>query len=150
MARQSSHPDDWMRSLTLAHFEPLSRVPNVSLLSLQLGGGEDIKKAAAKFKVQDLASRMDQTPGALMDAAGAIKNLDLLITCDTSLAHVAGGMGVPVWMLLAYVPDWRWMVEREDTPWYPGMRLFRQKKQGDWTEVMNRVTEALRKLAGIL
>ena len=72
-----------------------------------------------------------------------MQNLDLIVTCDTSIAHLAGALGRPVWILLKQVPDWRWLLEREDSPWYPAMRLFRQKARGEWAEVFDRVAEAL-------
>jgi ADP-heptose:LPS heptosyltransferase len=73
-------------------------------------------------------------------------NLDLVITIDTSIAHLAGALGVPVWILLPYVPDWRWMLERDDSPWYPTMRLFRQKKPGDWPSAIMHVYDALQEI----
>ena len=77
------------------------------------------------------------------DTAALISHLDLVITVDTAIAHLAGAMGKKVWQLLPVVPDWRWLLDREDSPWYPTMRLFRQKSKGDWTGVMERVAEAL-------
>ena len=77
------------------------------------------------------------------DTAALVANLDLVIAVDTSVAHLAGAMGKPVWVLLPYAPDWRWLLEREDSPWYPTMRLFRQKSRGDWGEVIDRVAQAL-------
>ena len=73
-----------------------------------------------------------------------MSNLDLVITVDTAVAHLAGALGVPVWVALPLVPDWRWLLEREDSPWYPSMRLFRQSAWGDWPGVFERLTEALR------
>jgi len=73
-----------------------------------------------------------------------LEHLDLLIGVDTSVVHLAGALGRPVWMLTPAAPDWRWMTEREDSPWYPSLRLFRQKKLGDWTSVVARVATALR------
>jgi ADP-heptose:LPS heptosyltransferase len=78
-----------------------------------------------------------------LDTAAAIMNLDLIITVDTMVAHLAGALGKPVWLLLAFQADWRWMVERDDSPWYPTMRLFRQSRPGDWHEPMERIRRAL-------
>ena len=81
--------------------------------------------------------------GDFADTAGALMALDLLIAVDTSVAHLAGALGRPVWLLLPFAPDWRWMREREDSPWYPTARLFRQPARGDWPAVISRVAAAL-------
>jgi len=81
--------------------------------------------------------------GDMADTAAAIAQLDLVITVDTSIAHLAGALGKPVWVLLTFLPDWRWMLHREDTPWYPTMRLFRQTQPDDWEGVLDRVSQAL-------
>ena len=78
------------------------------------------------------------------DTAAVIDQLDLIITVDTALAHLAGAMGKPVWVLLPFVPDWRWMMERTDSPWYPTARLFRQTGPGEWDKVIERVAAELR------
>jgi ADP-heptose:LPS heptosyltransferase len=80
------------------------------------------------------------------DTAALIENLDLVISVDTAVAHLAGALGKTVWTLLPYVPDWRWMLQREDSPWYPSMRLFRQPSIGDWESVINRVASELQKI----
>ncbi len=72
-----------------------------------------------------------------------MQSLDLIITCDTSIAHLAGALGRPVWVVLPQSPDWRWLLQREDCPWYPSMRLFRQNLRGDWAEVFDELGEAL-------
>jgi ADP-heptose:LPS heptosyltransferase len=81
------------------------------------------------------------------ETAAIIMGLDLLITCDTALAHLAGALGARVWVALQSVPDWRWFIDRDDSPWYPTMRLFRQRTPGDWPELFERVTAELRALA---
>jgi tetratricopeptide (TPR) repeat protein len=135
---------DRRRSIPLHHFERLARVAGVRLLSLQVGpAAKDL--ATVDFPVTDLGSRFD--PNSFADAAGAIKSLDLLITSDTSIPHLAGALGAPVWVVLCKVPDWRWLLKREDSPWYPTMRLFRQKKTpGDWDEVFRRMAGELEKM----
>jgi ADP-heptose:LPS heptosyltransferase len=75
------------------------------------------------------------------DTAGIIMNLDLIISVDTAVAHLAGAVGKPVWTLLPFAPDWRWMLNRDDSPWYPTMRLFRQPSPGDWKSVINHVLQ---------
>ena len=82
-----------------------------------------------------------------MDTAAIVKNLDLVVTVDTAVAHLAGALGTPVWLALPFVPDWRWLLEREDSPWYPTARLFRQTKRGNWQDVFRRIADAVRKLA---
>src|SRR5262249_33786976 len=78
-----------------------------------------------------------------MDTAAVMKNLDLVVTSDTALAHLAGSLGVPVWLALPFAPDWRWLLEREDSPWYPTMRLFRQRQVNQWEDVFNRMAADL-------
>jgi ADP-heptose:LPS heptosyltransferase len=82
-----------------------------------------------------------------LDTAAVIKNLDLVLGCDTAIPHLAGALGVPVWVALSISPDWRWLLERQDTPWYPTMRLFRQKRLGDWDEVFQRIASELTTLS---
>jgi hypothetical protein len=81
--------------------------------------------------------------GDFADTAAVVSNLDLVISVDTSIAHLAGGLARPVWTLLPFVADWRWLLGRQDSPWYPTMRLFRQQKRGDWDAVITKVVEAL-------
>ena len=78
-----------------------------------------------------------------MDTAAVVQHLDLVITPDTSLAHLAGALGVPVWVAIPFAADWRWLLDREDTPWYPTMRLFRQRRWGDWDDVFSRMAQEL-------
>ena len=138
---------DHKRSPPLAQFEPLARVPGVQLYSLQKGhGSEQLGQVAHRFAVVDLGSRLDEQAGPFMDTAAVMKNLDLVISSDTSIPHLAGALGVPVWVATPRVPDWRWLREREDSPWYPTMRLFRQSKHGDWESVFRRMADELERL----
>jgi Tfp pilus assembly protein PilF len=138
------YPSDHHRSLPLTHFESLARLPGVRLISLQRGlGAEQIAPAADRFEVIELGDDVDQAAGAFMDTAAIMQALDLVITSDTATVHLAGALGVPVWMATPFSPDWRWLLEREDSPWYPTMRLFRQPKPGDWTSVFERMAEEL-------
>ena len=98
-----------------------------------------------RFPVTDLGSQLDETKGAFQDTAAVMKNLDLVITLDTAIAHLAGALGVPVWVALHDIPDWRWLLDRDDCPWYPTMRLFRQTRPGQWEDVFHRIAEALQR-----
>ncbi len=135
---------DALRSMPLARFEPLARVAGVRLFSLQKGpGSEQVAEMGDRFEVIDLASGLDYSGGAFMDTAAVMKSLDLVVTSDTAIAHLAGGLGVRVWVPLSFAPDWRWMYGREDSPWYPTMRLFRQRVLGQWDEVFERMAAEL-------
>ncbi|MGO9462803.1 MAG: DUF6165 family protein [Isosphaeraceae bacterium] len=138
---------DRHRSIPLAHFEPISRVPGVKLFSIQKNDGrEQLDALAGKFTVTDLGRRLDENTGPFLDTAAVLKNLDLLITSDTAVAHLAGALGVPVWMALSTTPDWRWLTNREDNPWYPTMRIFRQDQHMVWGPVFERMAAELRVL----
>jgi hypothetical protein len=133
--------EDKGRSFPLAMFQPLAAVPGVRLISLQKGEGEE-QIAAAGFPVETLDG-LDAGPDAFLDTAAVMQNLDLVVTSDTSIAHLAGALGRPVWVALRRVPDWRWMLDRPDSPWYPTMRLFRQNRDGDWPPVFAAIAAAL-------
>ena len=131
---------DRSRSFRLARFEVISRVAGVRLFSLQkYHGSEQLGEIAGRFDVTDLGSKL----GDLMDTAAAMENLDLVICVDSAPAHLAGALGVPVWVALPFSADWRWLTDRDDNPWYPSMRLFRQKRWGDWDEVFERIAGQL-------
>ena len=130
------HPWDRHRSAPLASLEPLGRAAGVRLFSLQKGPGrEQIGEVAGRFAVVDLGGELDEDGGAFLDTAAVMQSLDLVVSVDTAAAHLAGALGVPVWLALSRIADWRWLRERADTPWYPSMRLFRQKELGDWRTV---------------
>ena len=134
-----------LRSIPLEHFEPLARVPGVRLVSLQMGpGSEQARSLAGRFPILDLSDKLDKA-APFIDSAAVMKNLDLVVSCCTSGPHLAGALGVRVWTVLPLVADWRWLLEREDYPWYPTMRLFRQKRFGDWNEVFERVVAEVKK-----
>ncbi len=138
------HRADRYRSIPLRLFEPLARVPGVQLFSLQKGP-EPTALLPASFPLTDLGAQMDDGEnGPFMDMAAMIRNLDLVVSVDTAPAHLAGALGVPVWLALHGASDWRWLLNREDSPWYPTMRLFRQQRYGNWEEVIARMVEALR------
>jgi tetratricopeptide (TPR) repeat protein len=132
------------RCIPLVEFAPLARLQGVRLFSLQKESGvEQLRGVADVFPLTDLGSRLDETAGAFMDTAAVMQHLDLVVCADISLAHLAGALGVPVWLALPVAPNWRWLLEREDSPWYPTMQLFRQRHWGDWTEVFQRLATAL-------
>lgn len=145
----AANKGDVRRSIPLAQFAPLARVPGVHLLSLQKGpGAEQLAENADRLTVIDLGDRLDEANGPFMDTAAVMLNLDLVVTADTATAHLAGALGVPVWIALPFMPDWRWLLGRDDSPWYPTARLFRQPRLGDWTDVFERMTAEVAKLVG--
>jgi Flp pilus assembly protein TadD len=133
--------EDRGRSVPLAMFRPLAEAPGVRLISLQKVEGED-QVPAAGFAVETLDG-LDAGPDAFLDTAAVMLTLDLVITTDTSIAHLAGALGRPVWVALRHVPDWRWLLDRDDSPWYPTMRLFRQTRAGEWAGVFAAMAAAL-------
>jgi hypothetical protein len=131
---------DRARSTCLAQFAPLARVPGVLLFSLQKGpGAEQLAARTEWFPVTDLGSGLAD----FADTAAVLKNLDLVVSVDTSTAHLAGALGLPVWVALPHAADWRWLIGRDDSPWYPTLRLFRQTSPGQWDDVFRRIAEAL-------
>jgi tetratricopeptide (TPR) repeat protein len=139
-AGNPAHKRDRERSVPFQALDPLFQVPGVTLHSLQIGAAAD---QAAQSASASSMGRLFRITHPFTDVAAAISALDLLISVDTSLVHLAGSLGRPVWTMITHVPDWRWMLGRQDTPWYPTMRLFRQPKAGDWTSVIAEVEEAL-------
>jgi len=140
------HKNDKNRSCALELFSPLAGIPGVELYGLQKGeAATHVESLSKEIIVTNLVEEFED----FTDTAGVIENLDLVISVDTSVAHLAGAMGKPVWVLLPFAPDWRWLLDREDSPWYPTMRLFRQPKQGDWDDVFRRVADDLCSLAGM-
>jgi len=139
-AGNPAHTNDQFRSAALADFSPLAAVPGVEFFSLQKGAVE--REAQFPPDGMPLTSLSDEIVD-FSDTAAIADNLDLLICVDTSVAHLAGAMGRPVWLLLPADADWRWMTDREDTPWYPTMRLFRAAQGEAWSSVLSRVADAL-------
>jgi len=131
------------RSIDLPLFDPLFKLPDIRWVSLQYGDHGELARQAVEANAPIL---VDSTVDQLEDIdlfAAQIAAMDLVITIDNSTAHLAGALGVPVWVLLPFAPDWRWLLDREDSPWYPTMRLFRQPKLGDWESVIENVQRAL-------
>jgi len=138
------------RSPPLAAFASLAALPGVALLALQRGPGrEQLDAPGWRDRLLLADEPLDEGPDAFADTAALIPALDLVISCDTSIAHLAGALGAPVWVALKAVPDWRWFRERADSPWYPTMRLFRQPRPGDWDSVFAAIAaELARPVAG--
>ena len=132
------------RSAALADFALLARLPGVSLCSMQAQLSAEDRALLERLSIPDLQSGLCD----FADSAGMVRSLDLVITVDTAMAHLAGALGHPVWTLLSAFPDWRWLLDRDDSPWYPTMRLFRQRHAGDWESVVREVASALRQRVG--
>jgi tetratricopeptide (TPR) repeat protein len=133
------HKGDRQRSFPLVQFEKLARLPGVQLISLQKGPGrEQIPAVAGRVPVIELDSG-----ASFLESAALMANLDLVITVDSAPAHLAGALGLPVWIPLPYVADFRWLENRPDSPWYRTVRLFRQVEPGNWAEVFDRMVQAL-------
>ena len=135
--------EDRFRSFRLAEFAPLADIPGVRLISLQKGEGVQ-ELAGSPFPVVELGERYQA--GDWLDTLGIVTQLDLVVACDTAIAHLAGALGKPVWIALPFAADWRWMVNRDDSPWYPTLRLFRQSQLHEWAGVFERMAESLRGL----
>jgi hypothetical protein len=134
----SEHARNNDRSASLELFGALRDLPGVQWISLQKGAPRR-EPVPARFNLIDMTDELRD----FADTAALIANLDLVISVDTAVAHLAGALGKPVWTLISYAPDWRWLLDRDDSPWYPSMRLFRQRMRRDWVEVMGRVRSAL-------
>jgi SAM-dependent methyltransferase len=134
------------RTAPLSAFAPLAEIEGVRLIGLQKPGDGGADPTASNIKVETFGPDFDAGPDAFIDTAAVIANLDLIITIDTSVAHLAGAMGRPVWIALPRVPDWRFGIEGSDCPWYPTARLFRQRVAGDWSDVFAEIAEQLRAL----
>ena len=137
------------RSIPLRAFAPLTKIERVRIISLQKNyGSEQLASLPPGMTVERPGFDFDEGNDAFIDTAAIMANLDLVITSDTSIAHLAGALARPVWIALKYVPDWRWLTERTDSPWYPTARLFRQNQLDDWEGVVSEITEALKLEAG--
>jgi hypothetical protein len=142
------HKWDRHRSVPLAQFRPLARVPGVCLVSLQRGAGaEQLGAAGSRLAAVDPGAGHNEEL-TFQDTAALLRCLDLVVAVDTAAAHLAGALGMPVWLALAQIVDWRWLDSRDDSPWYPSMRLFRQKRVGDWEPVFAQIAAELHDLVG--
>ena len=124
--------------MPLSALAPLAEVAGVRLISLQKGVGEEqLSVLPPSMRVETLGADFDAGPDAFVDTAAAMAALDLIVTCDTSIAHLAGALAAPVWVALKSDAEWRWLAGRADSPWYPTMRLFRQSRRGAWRDVFD-------------
>jgi ADP-heptose:LPS heptosyltransferase len=136
------HPGDRFRSFDLAQFETIVS-DQVRLFSLQKDITDDEREQlAGRLGGVDLGPRLDDFD----TTAAVVANLDLVITCDSAVAHLAAATGRRVWVALPFAPDWRWLLAREDSPWYPSLRLFRQPQPGNWADVFRRIRSAVDEL----
>jgi hypothetical protein len=137
------HPHEFWRSIPLEQLAPLTQVEGTTFYSLQMGPpAGHVKLLGDRVHLVDLQDEQKD----FADTAEIVESFDLVISIDTSVAHLAGAMGKPVWVLLSKSSDWRWFVDREDSPWYPTARLFRQSTLGSWQDVVARVEQELREL----
>ena len=142
-AGRPTHTGDRQRSMQLRQFLPIFRVPDVDFVSLQFDRGiEQIAQLPGRQPIRDASADIHD----FADTAALVSQLDLVIAVDTAVAHLAGALGKPVWVLLPSPPDWRWMLRREDSPWYPAMRLFRQQRALEWDPVIARLRKELQSL----
>jgi tetratricopeptide (TPR) repeat protein len=139
-AGNANHENDHNRSMPARLLAPLVTTGHATFFSLQVPATPDAAAAFPTGSVIDLAPVL----GDFAETAAVIANLDLVISVDTAVAHLAGALARPVWLLLPYVPEWRWLLDRDDSPWYPTMRLFRQRTAGDWEGVVEQLAEVLR------
>jgi tetratricopeptide (TPR) repeat protein len=140
-AGRPEHQNDRNRSCRLELFSSLTEIPGLRIFSLQKGPAEkELQDSQLKNRIVHVGADLAN----FVDTAAVVSHLDLLVSVDTSVAHLAGAMARPVWVLIPAIPDWRWMLERHDSPWYPTMRLFRQAREGEWRPVVERIAAELR------
>ena len=136
------------KSISLKDTYSMLKIAGASFYSLQkFDGAEELNLLPADITITSFDKDFDESHGRFMDTAALIMNLDLVIAVDTAVAHLAGAMGKPVWLVVPYNADWRWMMNRSDSPWYPKMKIFRQAKPGDWSNVAQEMDKGA-KVAG--
>jgi len=142
-AGNPKHKNNANRSIPLEALSPVLSVPGIRFISLQVGErSRDAHSLPAGLSVEDMSPAL----GDFVETAALMRHLDLVICVDTSVAHLAGALARPVWVMTPFAPDWRWLLDREDTAWYPTMRLIRQSRPGAWADVIERVAGRLRAL----
>jgi hypothetical protein len=143
-AGNPNHKNDRNRSVAFQHLNPLWRVPGIKWVSLQLGLRRADLQGAPSGLILDVAPELYD----LAETAAVITALDVIVTVDTVVAHLAGALGRPAWVMLPFVPDWRWMLRRQGSPWYPTLHLCRQPQAGDWDAVVDNIASELRLRTG--
>jgi hypothetical protein len=139
-------PEDATRSFSVALFQGICSIPGVRLISLQKNHGvEQLDNLPDGMTIESLGERFDAGPYSFLDTAAVMESLDLVISADTAIAHLAGALGRPIWLALKCAADWRWLLNRDDSPWYPSMRIFRQTAPGDWAGLFARMEASLRR-----
>ncbi|MBF0372933.1 MAG: hypothetical protein HQL39_05880, partial [Alphaproteobacteria bacterium] len=139
-AGSPGHGNDRHRSVSIDSLRPILDVPGATFFSLQKGPAADqLRQAGLSGTVHDLGASLRD----FADTAAVVELLDLVISVDTSVVHLAGALARPCWAMLPFCPDWRWLIGREDSPWYPTLRLFRQTTSGDWAGVVDRMAREL-------
>ncbi len=139
---------DRFRSIPLEAFLPLAAVPGVKLISIQKGHGvEQIAPLAGRLPVINFGDELDRDSGPFQDTAALMSLLDVMVTINSAPVHLAGGLGVPTWLALSTDAEWRWLAGRNDSPWYPTVRVFRQSELHNWNDVFQRMARALAELA---
>jgi ADP-heptose:LPS heptosyltransferase len=141
-AGNPNHDNDRNRSLDFELLRPLLEMPRIDFISLQVGSGAEVVPADSNMK-QSLGNPVD-----FLDTARLVATLDLVISIDSSVAHLTGALGQAVWVLLPYAPDWRWLLGRDDSPWYPNAALYRQQKPGDWSAPIREISKKIDGLSG--
>jgi Family of unknown function (DUF6165)/TPR repeat len=139
---------DQYRSVPLEAFLPLAAIPGVKLISFQMDDGvEQIARLGRRLRLLDFGEELDRDSGPFQDTAALMSLLDLMVTINSAHVHLAGALGVRTWLALSSVPEWRWIAGRDDSPWYPTVRIFEQTTLNDWDEVFQRMARALEELA---
>jgi len=134
------HDSDMFRSIPLGLWSPVLKTSGLTFISLQMGlDGKELAPFQEQYSIYDAAHEVSD----FGDTAALVADLDLVISVDTAVAHLAGAMNKPVWLLISAANDWRWMAHREDSPWYPSMKIFRARRLRDWTDVMAAVAQDL-------
>ncbi len=136
------------RNVPIDAFAPLAAIEGVRLISLMKEARPELHESS--IQIETPGPQFDAGPDAFIDTAAVMAHLDLVVTSDTSIAHLAGALGRPTWLAVKHVPDWRWLMHGERSPWYPTMRLFRQSERGDWGPVFDRMAACLKDRMALL